>query len=194
MKTQENTSIPDFSELREQLATFKQRLDEQQIINDRLMRRSMKARISPFQKTSIASDAMALVLSPILFVVFRKLGVHWGFGAFFVLMVLIELLFNIYNYYRISDLFTQPTDLLTMRRGLLSFRRAERLWMATAIPGIFLWLGLIWWQMGAFSNFHEGLIYGCIGVVLGLIVCFFFYTWQMRRVREVERELDELSE
>ena len=49
METQTNNSnIPqnEVDELREQLALFKHRLDQQEIISDRLMRRSMNARIS----------------------------------------------------------------------------------------------------------------------------------------------------
>ena len=51
METQTNNkNIPqnEVDELREQLALFKQRLDQQEIISDRLMRRSVNARISVF--------------------------------------------------------------------------------------------------------------------------------------------------
>jgi len=194
METQNNNLTPELSELRNQLATFKQRLDNQQIVNDRLLRRSMKARISPFPLTSIITDGIALIISPLIFVAFNRMGVHWGFGAFIILMILIELCYNIYSYYHINKLFTQPNDIVTMRRGLLQFRRAERIWMSIAIPSILLWVLLVWWQAGALSHFQRGLVYGIIGLVIGLVACFSIYAWQMRRVRQVERELDELSE
>ena len=68
METQTNNSnIPqnEVDELREQLALFKHRLDQQEIISDRLMRRSMNARISIFTKTSVIADiAVLLMMSP----------------------------------------------------------------------------------------------------------------------------------
>ena len=194
METQSNNLIPELADFRAELATFKQRLDDQQIVNDRLLRRSMKSRISPFITSSVVGDVAGLLISPLMFVAFNRLGIHWTLGAIIVLMIILELLFNIYNYHRISRLFTQPADLVTMRRGLLHFRRDERLWMITAIPIILLWTAFLWWRMDAFSQFHIGLVLGTIGLVLGLASCFAVYLWEMRRVSQVERELDELSE
>ncbi len=194
METQNNNLTPELSELREQLATFKQRLDEQQIINDRLLRQSMRSRISPFLQTSIGVDVLGLILTPIVFVVFRNTGVHWGFGVFALLMCLVELFLNVYYYQRINKLFTQPADVVTLRRGLLKYRRDERLWMIIAIPSIILWGLLVFWQMGAFSSHHVSLGRGIIGLVLGLLAAYGLYSWQSRRLSEVERELDDLSE
>ena len=194
METQSNNLIPELADFRAELATFKQRLNDQQIINDRLLRRSMKARISPFIMTGVVGDATALLITPFMFVAFNRLGIHWTLGAGFVILIILELLFNSYNYYRISRLFTQPTDLVTMRRSLLHFRRDERLWMMIAIPCVLLLVAFMWWRMGAFSHFHIGLVLGSIGLVLGLGSCIAFYLWEMRRVSQVERELDELSE
>ena len=69
METQErnnNTPENEVNELREQLALFKKRLDQQEIINDRLMRRSMNARLSFLTKTSVITDIIGLLLLPIL--------------------------------------------------------------------------------------------------------------------------------
>jgi len=55
-----NNPVPmdEVDELRQQLAQFKQRIDQQEIINDRLMRHSMNARISIFTRTSVILDAI----------------------------------------------------------------------------------------------------------------------------------------
>ena len=194
METQSNNLIPELADFRAELATFKQRLDDQQIVNDRLLRRSMKSRISPFITSSVVGDALGLLFSPVIFVALNRFGIHWTLGAVIVLMIILELLFNIYNYCRISRLFTQPADLVTMRRGLLRFRRAERLWKIIAILTIIIFVVVLWWQMGAFSHFHIGIVFGITGIILGFITSYAFYFWKMHRVREVERELDELAE
>lgn len=194
MENQSNNLIPELADFRAELATFKQRLDDQQIVNDRLLRRSMKSRISPFITSSVVGDALGLLFSPVIFVALNRFGIHWTLGAVIVLMIILELLFNIYNYCRISRLFTRPTDLVTMRRDLLRFRHGERLWMIIGVPTGLILVAFLWWRMGAFSQFHIGLVFGIIGLVLGLATCFAVYRWEMRRVSQVERELDELSD
>lgn len=107
METQErNNNIPEneVNELREQLALFKKRLDQQEIINDRLMRRSMNARLSFLTKTSVITDIIGLLLLPILFVAFSKVGVPWYFGGIMLLMVIIELVYNIYCHRQLQRL------------------------------------------------------------------------------------------
>lgn len=194
MENQSNNLIPELADFRAELATFKQRLDDQQIVNDRLLRHSMKFRISPFITSSVVGDALGLLFSPIIFVALNRFGIHWSLGAVIVLMIILELLFNIYNYCRISRLFTRPTDLVTMRRELLHFRHGERLWMIIGVPTGLILVAFLWWRMGAFSHFHISLVFGSIGLVLVLVGCYAVYRWEMRRVSQVERELDELSE
>lgn len=194
MENQSNNLIPELADFRAELATFKQRLDDQQIVNDRLLRRSMKSRISPFVTFSVVGDALGLLFSPVIFVALNRFGIHWTFGAVIVLMIILELLFNIYNYCRISRLFSLPTDLVTMRRELLRFRHAERLAMIIGVPCALLCVAFLWWRMGAFSHFHISLVFGIIALVVVLATCFAVYLWEMRRVSQVERELDELSE
>ena len=194
METQSNNLIPELADFRAELATFKQRLNDQQIVNDRLLRRSMKSRISPFITSSVVGDAVGLLFSPVIFVALNRFGIHWTLGAVIIIFILLELLFNIYNYCRFSRLFTRPTDLVTTRRELLRFRHRERLWMIIGVPCALLCVAFLWWRMGAFSHFHISLVFGTIALVLVLAICFAVYLWEMRCVSQVERELDELSD
>ena len=80
MDTQTNNNthpVDEVDELRQQIAQFKQRLDQQEIINDRLMRHTMNARISIFTKTFIIADAIGLLIMPFTFWLFNKIGISW---------------------------------------------------------------------------------------------------------------------
>ena len=105
METQSNNLIPELADFRAELATFKQRLNDQQIINDRLLRRSMKARISPFIMTGVVGDATALLITPFMFVAFNRLGIHWTLGAGFVIlfMALVMGIQTLVRYFRGSS-------------------------------------------------------------------------------------------
>lgn len=200
METQANHSTPlsEIDDLRQQLALFKQRLDQQEIINDRMMRRSMHARISPFTKVSVILDFIGLLISPIIFVALNKVGIPWYFGASVVLMIFIELMYNITVHRQVQRLFNDGNDLLTVRRGLLSFKRKERMWMLIGVPFGFLWLLGIYWQMDLFSSElasagKTGIVCSFIGFVLGMLTCGAFFAWEMHRVNRSIREIDEFS-
>ena len=193
-----NNSTNEVDELRQQLAIFKQRLDQQEIINERLLRRSMNARLNVFTKTSVICDIVVLLFMPVVFGVLNEIGIPWFFGAFLALMLLIELIYNIISHRHLQQLFKKDKDLLTVRRGLLKFKRMERVWMLIAVPLIILWTLGFYWQTGLFSNHltgasAAGIIASAIGLLIGLAVCFVFFTWEMRRVNHSIREIDNMS-
>lgn len=199
METQtNNTPMNEVDELRQQLALFKQRLDQQEIVNDRLLRHSMNARLSIFTRISVIMDAIALLVMPIILIALHAIGVPWYIGVFILLMVVVELVYNIIAHRRLQRLFTEGNDLLTVRRGLLRFKRTERLWALIAVPLIIVWLLAFYWQQGIFSGeltgaAASGLVTSAIGAFFGLLFCFGFYAWEMHRVNLSIREIDELS-
>ena len=201
METQtNNNNIPqnEVDELREQLALFKHRLDQQEIINDRLMRRSMNARISVFTKWSVISDIAGLLLMCLFVPLLHKIGVSWSLGIILIIGILVELAYNICCHRKLQRLFTEGNDLLTVRRGLLKFMKSERLQLLIALPFVFLWLLVFYWQIGVLDGevngaSTAGVFSSAVGVILGLLICFGFFVWEMRRVDHSIREIDELS-
>ncbi|MBR1556705.1 MAG: hypothetical protein IJ647_02920 [Prevotella sp.] len=201
METQTNINpnpVNEVDELRQQLAVFKERLDKQEIINERMIRSTMNARLSVFTKGSVITDAIGLLFMPIILIALHAIGVPWYIGAFVLLMVIIELIYNIVAHRRLQRLFTDGNDLLTVRRGLLRFKRTERLWMLIAVPLLIVWLLVFYWQQGLFTNEltgarASGIVTSAIGGSIALIVCFGFYAWEMRRVNRSIREIDDLT-
>ncbi|MBQ9654714.1 MAG: hypothetical protein IJV38_01680 [Prevotella sp.] len=199
METQTNNiPVNEVDELRQQLALFKQRLNQQEIVNDRLLRLTMNARLSIFTKTSVIMDAIGLLCMPIILIGLHAIGVPWYIGAFILLMVIVELVYNIAAHRRLQRLFTEGNDLLTVRRGLLHFKRTERLWTLIAVPLVIVWLLAFYWQQGIFTgeltgSAAAGLVTSAIGAFFGLLFCFGFYAWEMHRVNLSIREIDELS-
>ena len=201
METQTNNNNlheNEVDDLRQQLAQFKQRLNQQEIISDRLMRHSMNARISIFTKSSVISDAIGLLAMPFILLAFHKIGISWYLSVITLLAVIVELIYNIICHRKLQRLFTGGNDLLTVRRGLLKFRRAERIQMFIAVPFIILWVLAFCWQSGIFdhelcSSGTKGLVSFAIGVFFGLLICFGFFFCEMHRVNQSVSEIDELA-
>jgi len=201
METQtNNNNIPqnEVDELREQLALFKQRLDQQEIISDRLMRRSMNARISIFTKGSVITDVIGLLCMPFVFWAFSKMGVSWYLTLIVLLSVIVELAYNIICHRQIQRLFTEGNDLLAVRRGLLEFKKRERLQMLISLPLLALWALALCWQLGVFADNPTERVAAIgigagIGFFIGILIGFCGYFWEMHRVNRSIREIDELS-
>jgi len=198
METTNTIFNAEIDELRAQLSIFKQRLGEQKIINDQLLRRSMQSRLNPFVKGSLISDLFGLIVVPGGCYLFAKFGVHWSVILAFALLFVIELIYNTVMYRRMNRLFTQPTDLLTMRRGLLQYRRFERTITFTMVPAILALVVVVWWNMGAFSHPFTssgalGLRISIAALVLGLCIGFTVFWFEMRRIRQSLEEIDDMQ-
>jgi hypothetical protein len=162
------------------------------------MRRSMNARISIFTKTSVIADIAVLLMMPLVFWVFSKMGISWYLGLIVLLGVIIELAYNIICHRRIQQLFTEGNDLLTVRRGLLKFKKGERRQMLISLPLLALWALALCWQLGVFADNPAGRVAAIgiragIGFFIGSLIVFCGYFWEMRRVNHSIREIDELS-
>ena len=201
METQtNNNTLPEneVDNLRQQLAQFKQRLNQEEIISDRLMRHSMNARISIFTKSSVIFDAIGLLVMPFILLACYKAGISWYLGLVILLAVIVEFIYNIICHRKLQRLFTSGNDLLTVRRGLLKFKRAERVQMLIAVPFIILWVLAFCWQSGIFdhelsSSGSKGLVVSAVEIFFGLIICFGFYFCEMHRVNQSVREIDDLA-
>ena len=135
---------------------------------------------------------------PFILLAFYKVGISWYLGLIILLAVIVEFIYNVICHRKLQRLFTSDNDLLTVRRGLLKFKRAERVQMLIAVPFILLWVLVYYWQTGIFGNeltsaSTKGLIASAVGIFFGLIICFGFYFSEMRRVNKSVREIDELA-
>ena len=189
-----NNPVPmdEVDELRQQIAQFKQRLDQQEIINDRLMRHTINARISIFTKTFIIADAIGLLIMPFTFWLFNKIGISWHVSLIILLMLIFELVCNIICYRKLQHLFTDGNDLLTVRRGLLKHKRFNRIQMLIEMPLILLWVFAIFWQLEVFAHTRD-LIQMSLAVFIGLLIGIGSFAWEMHRINNSIREIDDLA-
>ena len=141
---------------------------------------------------SVIIDAVGLLITPFAIWYLDKVGISWILGIFALIAVIVELIYNIICHRKIQRLFTDGNDLLTVRRGLLKFRRSERLQMLIAVPLIILWIIAIMWQLGVFAHTQE-LIRMSLAIIIGLLICFGLFAWEMHRINNSIREIDDLA-
>ena len=175
-----NMNETQFEDMRQQLSTLKKKLGEQEIVNDRLMRRSMRNEVNTIARRYYVIMAVGLFMVPYGYWCFVKLS---GLSIFFWIVTSIFLLIcagaTYYTLRKINDPNLMNRNLVEARKKVASAKKFEANWLLFGIPAVILWLGWFLYEVyqihgGALGNgfFWGGCIGGIIGAICGLSLNF----------------------
>lgn len=197
METTNNSqnNMQELENLRQQVSEFKERLDEQQIVNDRLMRNSMKSNVSWFKQTNVWICIIGTLFLPfIIFTLRVTLGVQWLPIIVFCVIFLLDVIFNFWQIRSISASMFAKCDMLTVRRKMIDFKRREKLQMLIEVPLLILWGVWAFMTSNVEGDFAQIIGYSFIfGALLGLALAFGIFFFEMRSVNKTIRELDDYT-
>ena len=170
----------DLENMRQQMTTLKNKLNQQEIINDRLMRRSMRNEVNTITRRYYIIMAIGLFMVPYGYWCFVKLC---GLSLFFWIVTSIFMLIcagaTYYTCRKINDPNMMNRNLVEARRKVASAKKFEANWLFFGIPAVVLWLSWFLYETyqingGAYSNgfFWGGCIGGIIGAICGLSLNF----------------------
>lgn len=91
--TQE-TNFAELQELKEQFTLLSRKLDKQALINDNMLKEAMTRNISVIEREYKSRFQVALIVAPVLTVVFLVMGLHWGFILLMDAVALAEFLLD----------------------------------------------------------------------------------------------------
>ena len=175
-----NNNDFDLESMRQQMTTLKNKLNQQEIVNDRLVRRSMRNEVNTITRRYYVIMAIGLMMVPYGYWCFVKLS---GLSVFFWIVTSIFMLVCVgatfYTYRKVSDPNLMNRNLVEARKKVASAKKFEANWLFFGIPAVVLWLGWFLYETyqlhgGAFSNglFWGGCIGGIIGAICGLSINF----------------------
>ena len=163
----------DLENMRQQMTTLKNKLNQQEIVNDRLVRRSMRNEVNTITRRYYVIMAVGLFMIPYGYWCFVKLC---GLSLFFWIITSIFMLVCVgatyYTLRKISDPNLMNHNLVEARKKVASAKKFEADWLFFGIPAVVLWMGWFLYETyqlhgGSFSN---GLFWGaCIGGIIGAI-------------------------
>ncbi len=185
----QNNNMQEMEDLRSQLAEFKNRLDQQKIINEKLLGEAVHGQLSWIHSMAGWATAAEVVLIPLLYFVLKMLGCSiWSFVAV-ALLLIGEMIFNILNTHSINREHLTSCDVVTAQQKLITFKRREKIQTAIEVPLIVIWVAWIAYEM------HTGNITSIIvGFLIGLgIGCYLFFR-EMRSVNKAIRQYEEFME
>ena len=196
----QNNNLKELEELRSQVAEFKNRMEQQEIVNRRLLKETMKGHVSWIKQMSIWGSVGELVILPFLVYALRSIvGVSWLPIIVVGLVIVGEAVFNFWNVSTIRDKHLAVDDVLSVQQRLITFKRREKLYTYGILPFLFLWF--VWLLFDVyygtdipfFPSSDRNLVY-FVAVVIILTVFFYVFSREMRSLNKAIKDIDEFRE
>ena len=185
-----------FEEMRQQMAILKEKLEKQEIINDSIIRQSMKKNASSILNRYYIIAVLCLFLIPYgywAFIEIQHLSMAFWIGT--NVLMLICLAATIYNGRFLHTTRRFDKDLVEAQQAVARAKKLDRDWLFLGIPMIVIWLSWYFYeihqQMAQDSiNLFIGAAVGTvIGAAIGLIIHFN----TQRKYQEIIEQIEDLK-
>ena len=188
----------ELENMRQQMTTLKNKLNEQQIVNDRLIRRSMRNEVNKINRRYYIIMAVCAMMIPYgywCFVVLSGLSIpFWIITSIFMLICGGA---TFYNSRKISDPGLMNHSLLEARKKVASAKKFESNWLLFGVPAVVLWL--VWFFFETYKlhdySFNNGLfVGGCVGGLIGAIIGISTHFRTQRQYQDIIDQIEDLTQ
>ena len=183
--------------MRLQMETLKKKLDQQEIVNDRMIRHSMKNTANTISRRYYFIMAICLLMIPYSYWAFVMLnGFSIPFWIFTCIVMLVSFGGTFYNSRKLSDSNMMTNNLVDVRRRMASAKKFDANWLLIGIPLAVVFLG--WFMYESYllhpNAFFNGLFWaGCIGGVIGAIWGFSLHIKTQRQYQEILDQIEDIT-
>ena len=175
--------------LRQQLSLLNKKLEKQSIVNEKLIRNSMKERISNINRTGIALCALVVIATPIIAINYALLlNFSLTLNIFTCAFMAIALVYTIWSHWGLSSNLLNG-DLITASSLILRTRRRYKQWGYFSYPWLVVWLCWNGWEIYNKIDNKEMLLGIIVGGIIGLVIGG-IYGW--RQGNKIYRNIDTL--
>ena len=185
----------ELENMRQQMTTLKKKLDQQEIVNDHFLRRSMKKEVNNINCRYNIIMALSVLMVPYgywCFVVLIHLSISfWIVTSIFMLICGAA---TFYNSRKISDPNLMNHNLVEARKKVASAKKFEANWLLFGIPAVILWFGWFVYEIYQIQggDFNNGFFWGgCIG---GIIGAFFGIKMHFKTQRQYQDIIDQIED
>ena len=195
----QNDNLQELEELRSQVAAFKNRVEQQEIVSRRLLREAMKGHVFWIKQMSIWGSVGELAILPFLVYALRNIvGVSWLPIIAVGLMLVGEAVFNFWNVSTIRNKHLAVDDVLSAQQRLITFKRREKLYTFGILP--FIFLCVVWLLFDVyygtdipfFPSSERNLVY-FVMIVIVFALLFYVFSREMRSLNKAIKDIDEFA-
>ena len=191
----QNNNLQELEELRSQVAEFKNRMEQQEIVSRHLLKEAMKGHVSWIKQMSFWGSVAELVLLPLFVYILRSIaGFLWLPIIVLGLLIAGEAVFNFWNVSTIRDKHLAVDDVLSVQQRLITFKRREKLYTFGILPLLLLWLACI--PFGVFHGTNiafpsDRLVVFFVAIVIVFTLLFYVFSREMRSLNKAIKDIDD---
>ena len=193
----QNNNLQELEQLRSQVAEFKNRLEQQEIVSRQMLEEAMKGHVSWIKQMSVGGGFVDLALVPLIAYLLKSIvGVSWLPIIAICIVMVFEAFFNFWNVSTIRDKHLAVDDVLSVQQRLITFKRREKIYTFGILPFIFLWV--VWLLFDVyygtdipfFPSSDRLLVYFMAIVITTAVLCYVF-SREMRSLNKAIKDIDE---
>ena len=194
----QNNNFQELEELRSQVAEFKNRMEQQEIVSRHLLKEAMKGHVSWIKQMSIWGSVAELVILPLIVYFLRSTaGVSWLPIIVFGLLLVGEAVFNFWNVSTIRGKHLAANDVISVQQRLITFKRREKLYTFGILLFIFLWV--VWLLFDVYYGTDipfpssDRLLVSFVVIVIVSVVLFYVFYREMHSLNKAINDIDEFA-
>lgn len=185
----------EMEEMRQQMIKLKKILEKQEIVNDRLLRSSMRQKMSYINRRYLILSILCLAIIPYSYWAFVMLnGLSLGFWISTCVLMLISFCYTLYNgrYLSREDLFEK--DLLNARKIVANAKKKDSDWLIAGIPLAILWITYFCYEEYSIHGSENGNLFVAIGIISGIVGLAIGLKIHFRIQLDYQKIIDEIDE
>ena len=185
-----------FEEMRQQMAILKKKLEKQEIINESIIRQTIKKNASSILTHYYITTLLCILIIPFSYWVFVKLNqcsmAFWIGTSIFMLICMGVSLYNSQNL-KGTNLFEK--DLMESQSHLARAKKLDANWLLIGIPLCLIWLGWLTYELYCQGNeVANGMFVGeFTGAAIGTAIGLFIHFKTQRQYKEMIEQIEELK-
>ena len=185
----------ELMEMKEQLSILTKKLEKETIVNEKLMRRATKEKISKMQRRALIKGIFIGLCIPYTIGVFQFIGLSFWLCGFTVLILLIALYCDYRIHRNIHSDEAMYGNLLDVRKKVLRIKQAYKDWLKFSIPILAIWLVWFWYESFQLPDIpKESILIGTIsGGIIGGILGTVQYKKMQRSADEILEQIEEMQ-
>lgn len=194
-----NIESKELLEMKEQLSLLIKKLDKETIVNERMIRRSMKEKADRLNRRLIMEIIVCFIMIPFFICVLPNLSkVSMPFCIFSAGFMALAILYNFYMYIRFCPRKFIEGNMIEARKDTLNFKRHTLRW--TYCIGIPFSVVYVAWFVYEKMQYYQGeilqivLVSGGIGLLIGGCVGINIFIKTLRTTDDILRQIEELEE
>ena len=192
----QNNNLQELEQLRSQVAEFKNRLEQQEIVSERLLKQAMTGHVSWIKQMSAWGGVVDLALVPLTVYLLRSIvGVSWLPILAVCIVMVFEAFFNFWNVSTIRDKYLAANDVINTQHRLRTYKRREKLYFYIIVPFLLLWLVWLFFEVYSSKDIPfpstDRLIFDFAALAIMLAICFYVFYREMRSLNKAIKEIDE---